>query len=134
MAIAFLIRAVPTFIAIYFGATVIDTIVAALPANIMGRLNVAGKIIPAVGIGLLMLLMIKRADLWVFLIAGARLFAFPSAARPNPSYSCVSAQGRRSDGWVRLKALAFSFCAHSSALPEVPWPDGQWSRSAVPRC
>lgn len=70
MAIAFLIRAVPAFIAIYFGAEVIDVIVAALPANIMTGLSVAGKIIPAVGIGLLMIMMLKKAELWVFLIAG----------------------------------------------------------------
>lgn len=47
-----------------------------LPANIMGGLNVAGKIIPAVGIGLLMLMMIKKADLWVFLIAGFALAVY----------------------------------------------------------
>jgi len=76
MAIAFLIRAIPTFIAIYFGAAAIDTIVAALPANIMGGLGVAGKIIPAVGISLLMLMMIKKADLWVFLIAGFALAVY----------------------------------------------------------
>lgn len=73
MVLAFLIRAVPTFIAIYLGAGVIDTIVAALPANIMGGLKVAGSVIPSVGIGLLMLMMIKKAELWTFLIAG---FAF----------------------------------------------------------
>lgn len=76
MAIAFLIRAVPTFIAIYLGAGVIDTIVAALPANIMGGLSVAGKVIPAVGIGLLMLMMIKKAELWFFLIAGFALAVY----------------------------------------------------------
>lgn len=76
MVIAFLIRAVPTFLAIYLGAGVIDTIVAALPANIMSGLSVAGKIIPAVGIGLLMQMMIKKADLWTFLIAGFALAVY----------------------------------------------------------
>ena len=75
MVIAFLIRAVPTFIAIYLGAGVIDTIVAALPANIMGGLKVAGSVIPSVGIGLLML-MIKKAELWTFLIAGFALAVY----------------------------------------------------------
>lgn len=74
--IAFLIRAVPTFIAIYLGAGVIDTIVAALPANIMGGLKVAGSVIPSVGIGLLMLMMIKKAELWTFLIAGFALAVY----------------------------------------------------------
>lgn len=76
MVIAFLIRAVPTFIAIYLGAGVIDTIVAALPANIMGGLKVAGSVIPSVGIGLLMLMMIKKAELWAFLIAGFALAVY----------------------------------------------------------
>lgn len=76
MVIAFLIRAVPTFIAIYLGAGVIDTIVAALPANIIGGLKVAGSVIPSVGIGLLMLMMIKKAELWTFLIAGFALAVY----------------------------------------------------------
>lgn len=76
MVLAFLIRAVPTFIAIYLGAGVIDTIVAALPANIMGGLKVAGSVIPSVGIGLLMLMMIKKAELWTFLIAGFALAVY----------------------------------------------------------
>ena len=76
MVIAFLIRAVPTFIAIYLGAGVIDTIVAALPANIRGGLKVAGSVIPSVGIGLLMLMMIKKAELWTFLIAGFALAVY----------------------------------------------------------
>ena len=66
----FLVRAVPTFIAIYLGADVIDTIVAALPANVMSGLNVASKLIPAVGIALLMIMMLKKTELWMFLVAG----------------------------------------------------------------
>lgn len=69
-AIAFLIRAVPTFLAIYFGAGAIETAVEALPAVVISGLGIAGKIIPAVGIGLLMQMMIKKAELWLFLIAG----------------------------------------------------------------
>lgn len=76
MVIAFLIRAVPTFIAVYFGAAVIDQVVAALPKEIMTGLSVAGKIIPAVGIGLLMLMMLKKAELWTFLIAGFALAVY----------------------------------------------------------
>lgn len=70
MAIAFLIRAVPTFLAIYLGAGAIESVVNALPAAVIGGLGTAGKIIPAVGIGLLMQMMIKKAELWMFLIAG----------------------------------------------------------------
>lgn len=70
MAIAFLVRAVPTFLAVYFGADAIEAAVAALLAVVISGLGIAGKIIPAVGIGLLMQMMLKKAELWVFLIAG----------------------------------------------------------------
>lgn len=70
MIFAFLVRAVPTFLAVYLGASVIETTVAALPAVVVSGLKVAGKIIPSVGIGLLMLMMIKEAALWVFVLAG----------------------------------------------------------------
>lgn len=76
MVIAFLIRAVPTFIAVYLGAGVVDQVVAALPKEIMSGLSVAGKIIPAVGIGLLMLMMLKKAELWTFLLAGFALAVY----------------------------------------------------------
>lgn len=76
VAIAFLIRAVPTFLAIYFGADAIEAVVAALPAVIISGLGIAGKIIPAVGIGLLMQMMLKKAELWVFLIAGFALAVY----------------------------------------------------------
>lgn len=74
--LSFLVRAVPTFLAIYFGAGVIDTAVEALPDSIMDGLSIAGSIIPAVGIGLLMIMMIKKGELWVFLIAGFALAVY----------------------------------------------------------
>lgn len=74
--IAFLIRAVPTFLAVFLGADIIDSIVKALPETIMSGLQIAGSIIPAVGIGLLMIMMIKKAELWVFLVAGFALAVY----------------------------------------------------------
>lgn len=76
MLIAFLVRAVPTFLAIYFGAGAIDTAVEALPDAIMDGLSVAGAIIPSVGIGLLMLMMIKKGELWMFLVVGFTLAVY----------------------------------------------------------
>lgn len=73
---AFLVRAVPTFLAVHFGSGAIDTAVEALPDSIMDGLSIAGSIIPAVGIGLLMLMMIKKGELWVFLIAGFALAVY----------------------------------------------------------
>lgn len=76
MIIVFLIRAVPTFLAIYFGADAINKVVKMLPEGIMAGLSVAGSIIPSVGIGLLMLMMIKKGELWTFLIAGFTLAVY----------------------------------------------------------
>ena len=76
MIFVFLIRALPTFLAIYFGAGAIESAVAALPDSIMTGLSVAGKIIPAVGIALLMQMMIKKGEMWVFLILGFTLTVY----------------------------------------------------------
>jgi len=70
MLIAFLIRAVPTFLAVYFGAGAVEDVVAALPQTIIDGLGIAGKIIPAVGIGMLMQMILKDKAMWAFLIAG----------------------------------------------------------------
>lgn len=70
MLIAFSIRAIPTFLAVYFGAGAVESVVAALPQTIIDGLSTAGKIIPAVGIGMLMQMMIKEKAMWTFLIAG----------------------------------------------------------------
>ncbi|GAA5422643.1 phosphotransferase system enzyme IIC component [Tetragenococcus halophilus subsp. halophilus] len=42
----------------------------------MDGLSVAGAIIPSVGIGLLMLMMIKKGELWMFLVAGFTLAVY----------------------------------------------------------
>lgn len=76
MMIAFLIRAVPTFLAVYLGSGVIKQVVDALPKDVMKGLAVSGKIIPAVGIALLMLMMIKKGELWTFLVAGFALAVY----------------------------------------------------------
>ncbi|MGM0125614.1 PTS system, mannose-specific IIC component [Enterococcus sp. AZ194] len=76
MIFVFLIRALPTFLAIYFGADAIETVVAALPKDIMNGLSVAGKIIPAVGIALLMQMMLKKGEMWVFLLIGFTLTVY----------------------------------------------------------
>ena len=56
----FLSRAVPTFIAVFLGASAIDSIMAA---------------IPAVGIAMLLTMMLKK-NMWMFLILGFTLTAY----------------------------------------------------------
>lgn len=71
-----LARALPTFLALQFGAGAIQKAIAVLPPFIIDGLGIAGKVIPAVGIALLMLSMIKKAELWLFLILGFVLSAY----------------------------------------------------------
>lgn len=71
-----LARAVPTFIALTFGAGAIQSLVDSLPKVIINGLATSGKIIPAVGIALLMMAMIKKAELWIFLIFGFVLASY----------------------------------------------------------
>lgn len=72
----FCIRAIPTFLAVQFGSGIIERAVEALPDAIMSGLSAAGGILPAVGISLLMLMMLKSGKMWVFLLAGFVLSAY----------------------------------------------------------
>lgn len=69
-------RAFPTFIALQFGAGAIQYVINSLPEFVIEGLSDAGKIIPAVGIALLMTSMIKKAEMWVFLVLGFVLAAY----------------------------------------------------------
>lgn len=66
----FMCRAIPAFIALQFGSGAIEKVVESLPAVVMDGLSTSGKIIPAVGIGVLMLMMVKDWKMFVFLMFG----------------------------------------------------------------
>ncbi|WEV51622.1 PTS sugar transporter subunit IIC [Lactobacillus sp. ESL0731] len=65
----------PTFLALQFGAGAIQQAINDLPKFIVNGLSTAGSIIPAVGIALLMMTMLKKSELWMFVILG---FVFSS--------------------------------------------------------
>lgn len=65
----FLSRAIPVFLAVYFGSTFIDQILTAIPAGILSGFTVASRIIPAVGLAMLLTMMMKK-DMWIFLLLG----------------------------------------------------------------
>ena len=65
----FLSRAIPVFIACFAGSAVIDTILAAIPAQVLTGFTVASKAIPAVGLAMLLTMMMKK-NMWIFLILG----------------------------------------------------------------
>lgn len=70
-----LLIGVPTFFAILFGVEAIETIVAAIPASVTNGLNVAGGLLPAVGIAMLMNLMWNK-KIAVFFFVGYMLSAY----------------------------------------------------------
>lgn len=74
-AMFFLSRAVPVFVAIFLGANTIDAILAVIPAKILAGFSVASKIIPAVGLAMLLTMMLKK-NMWMFLILGFVLSAY----------------------------------------------------------
>ncbi|WP_312431844.1 PTS mannose/fructose/sorbose/N-acetylgalactosamine transporter subunit IIC [Lacrimispora sp.] len=71
-----LARSVPTFIALRFGAGAIQNMVDSLPKVLINGLSTSGKIIPSVGIALLMMAMIKKTEFWIFLILGFVLASY----------------------------------------------------------
>lgn len=71
----FLIRAVPCFIAIYFGSDLIKIILDAIPQNIITGMGVASKLIPAVGICILLLMLLK-GRMWFFFLLGFMLTTY----------------------------------------------------------
>lgn len=71
----FLIRAVPCFIAIYFGSDLIKTILDSIPQSIISGMGVASKLIPAVGICILLLMLLK-GRMWFFFLLGFMLTTY----------------------------------------------------------
>jgi mannose/fructose/N-acetylgalactosamine-specific phosphotransferase system component IIC len=50
----FLAYAVPTFVALYYGASSVTTLTGAIPAHVMNGIKAAGNLLPALGFGLLL--------------------------------------------------------------------------------
>ena len=64
----FVLYAVPIFLALYFGADLVQSLVAAIPADWVTGLAMVGGMLPAVGIGMLLNYMGKRRLIPYFLI------------------------------------------------------------------
>jgi PTS system mannose-specific IIC component len=66
----FLMRFVPTFIAVYFGAQYINTFMDSLPHIVLATMNVLGGILPAVGIAILLKQIIKNYSMLIYFLVG----------------------------------------------------------------
>nr|WP_294109692.1 PTS sugar transporter subunit IIC [Providencia sp.] len=71
----FLIRAIPCFIAVYFGSELVNSILNAVPESILTGMGVASKLIPAVGICILLLMLLK-GRMWFFFLLGFMLTTY----------------------------------------------------------
>lgn len=71
----FLIRAVPCFLGVYFGSDLITNILNVIPKGIITGMGVASKLIPAVGICILLLMLLK-GRMWFFFLLGFMLTAY----------------------------------------------------------
>lgn len=71
----FLVRAIPVFLTIYLGSDAVTALLNNIPPQILSGLGVASKIIPAIGIAMLLTILVKNT-MWVFLILGYALVAY----------------------------------------------------------
>lgn len=66
----FILRFVPTFIAVYFGAQYISGFMESLPKIVLSTMNVLGGILPAVGIAILLKQIIKSYTMLIYFLVG----------------------------------------------------------------
>ncbi|MGB7802040.1 PTS mannose/fructose/sorbose/N-acetylgalactosamine transporter subunit IIC [Buttiauxella sp.] len=66
----FLMRFIPTFIAVYFGAQYINAFMDSLPQIVLSTMNVLGGILPAVGIAILLKQIIKNYSMLIYFLVG----------------------------------------------------------------
>ena len=72
----FFIRAVPVFLVVFFGQGVVDTLLSSVPEIVTHIISVLGGVLPALGIGMLMNIVIKDKLQLIFFLAGFVLLSF----------------------------------------------------------
>lgn len=97
----FFLRAVPVFLAIYLGQGLVDTLLSSVPEIVTHIISVLGGVLPALGIGMLMNIVIKEKIQLIYFFAGFVLLAFAglpmvatSSSPPSSPTSCTSPLAR----------------------------------------
>ena len=72
----FILRALPIFLLIYFGKGFVDALINNVPATVTHIISVLGGVLPALGIGMLMAIVIKEKANLFFFFGGFVLMAF----------------------------------------------------------
>lgn len=65
-----------SFVFIYFGAPMIESLIAKIPAKVIYALGLLAKVLPAVGMGLLLKYNITNKSMFIFFFFGFMLFAY----------------------------------------------------------
>jgi len=73
---SFLLRAVPVFLAVYYGQPLVDGLLNTIPEVVTHIISVLGGVLPALGIAMLMNIVIKESSHFIFFFAGFVLMAF----------------------------------------------------------
>lgn len=74
--IFFIAKAVPCFLLIYFGAPVVESLMNALPETLLYALGRFSKIMPAIGMGMLLKYIVNDKWSFAFFVFGFALFSF----------------------------------------------------------
>ena len=72
----FFLRAVPVFLAVYYGASIVDYMLNSVPQVVIHIISVLGGVLPALGIGMLMNIVVKKKTQLILFFAGFVLLAF----------------------------------------------------------
>lgn len=72
----FFLRAVPVFCIVFFGQGVVDALLNSVPEMVIHIISVLGGVLPALGIGMLMNIVIKDKAQLIFFLAGFVLLSF----------------------------------------------------------
>lgn len=67
--LSFVAGAVPVFLASYFGGPAVESVLDFIPEQVFDGLTVAAGIIPVVGMGMLLMMMMGK-NMWIFLLLG----------------------------------------------------------------
>lgn len=74
--IVFLIRVIPVMIAIYLGQSAVQTLLDSMPQVIIDIVGALGGILPALGIGMLMNILVKRKTDLIYFLFGFVILSF----------------------------------------------------------
>lgn len=72
----FLLRAVPVFLAVYYGQPLVDWLLSSVPEQVTNIIAILGGVLPALGIAMLMNIVIKEKVHFIFFMVGFVLTTF----------------------------------------------------------